>query len=227
MKNQANPNLNVILILSGIVLVLMLGVTAWAWDQIPAEARLPVHWGVDGQPDRLGSKAEALLVTPGIGVLVVLLLYFIPRFDPRRENLAQSMKAYKAVWGVLLVILAGIHTAVILAGLGYPVDMGGLIFGLVGIMFVVIGNFMGKIRSNFFFGIRTPWTLSSELSWNKTHRLGGRLFIATGLLMVLSAFITPIGFWVYFLIGSLLLLILILVVYSYQVWRQDPAVQGK
>ena len=89
----------------------------------------------------------------------------------------------------------------------------------MGILFIVIGNYLGKIRSNYMMGIRTPWTLSSDLAWDKTHRLGGKLFMLAGLLLLLSALFLPVTWWVYVMLGTLFPMLIVLFVYSYLVWR--------
>ena len=196
-----------------LVMVGMILFAGWAWVQIPTGARLPVHWGVDGQPDSYGSKLEALFLVPLITALLVPIFYYLPNIDPRRLNLAQSIKAFRITWGGLLLVMA-------------VVDIGLIVPIMVGVMFVAIGNYMGKIRSNYMFGIRTPWTLTSELSWNKTHRLGGKIFMLIGVFLMVTGFLTPQAWWFYVLIGSILLMVVFLFAYSYLVWKQDPAVQA-
>jgi uncharacterized membrane protein len=89
-------------------------------------------------------------------------------------------------------------------------------------MFIATGFFMSKLHSNFIFGIRTPWTLSSNLAWNKTHKLGGRLWIAQGLLFIAFSLFTSGEVWVYLLLASIIATSSILVVYSYLIWKKDP-----
>ncbi len=115
-----------------------------------------------------------------------------------------------------------LHVATLASASGLQVNMNKVAQPALGIAFVVIGNYLGKMRSNFTCGIRTPWTLSSELSWNKTHRLGGRLFFVFGLVMLVLPF-TPIPMhagWGIFVCGALLSAI-IPAVYSYFIWKQD------
>ena len=137
--------------------------------------------------------------------------------------MARSVRAYRIFWFTMLLVMGIIHISVVLAGLGWQVQISLVVPLAVGILFVVIGNYMGKIRSNFMFGIRTPWTLTSDLSWNKTHRVGGRLFMILGVMLVLTGLTSPPGWWIYLLLGSVLLMVVFLFVYSYLVWREDPA----
>ena len=95
---------------------------------------------------------------------------------------------------------------------------------MAGLMFIVIGNYLGKIRRNYMFGVRTPWTLASELSWNKTHRVTGKLFVVSGLLIVLASFWSPIVAF-YTMMVTILGAVLFALIYSYLVWKRDPTVQ--
>lgn len=155
-----------------------------------------------------------------------MLFGVIPFIEPRRLNIERSRKAFFALWILTLVFVAGIHVAIILSTLGFKVNMSMLVVMSIGLLFLLIGNYMSKIRSNFFMGIRTPWTLSSERSWTKTHRLSGRMFVFFGLLwLILPLFpYAELLFWIVLL--SIFLGVGVLVVYSYVVWKNDPDKQA-
>ena len=210
-----------ILVFSGIVFFLAVLVTIWAWAKIPSDAQIPFHWNIKGEVDNYASKSLGLLMGPGMIIFLTLLLAIIPRFEPRLENLQQSQKAYKAVWGGVMLMLFALHLISVSAALGYEENMPMLMAFLMGFLFIAIGNYLGKIRSNFIFGIRTPWTLSSEVAWNKTHRLGGWLFFATGLVTFLSGFFRSGELTFCLLFGGLFLSLPILFGYSYWVWKQE------
>ena len=214
-------NFRKIIIFSVLTIIILFAISAYGWVTIPDGQQIPVHWGVNGEVDRYGGKAEGLLLIPGIGVLLTLLLAFLPRIDPRRANLAQSQKSYIAIWGGTLALLLVVQILIVSAALGNPVDIGGIIPVAVGILFIVIGNYLPKTRSNFYMGVRTPWTLSSNLSWDKTHRLAGRLFILMGLIMIGSVFIQG-ALWVWLMMGGLIAMLIALMAYSYIVWKDDP-----
>ncbi|MCB0033631.1 MAG: SdpI family protein [Anaerolineales bacterium] len=225
MNKNKMLNIRNLVIFSGLILVAMFVLSAWAWVQIPADQPVPVHWGINGEPDRYGSKFEGLLLMPLIYTAVCALLAVVPRIDPRGNNILRSGKAYGALWIAMMLFFLILHVVLILNTLGInaPVDM--VIPIGVGALFVVIGNYMGKVRRNYMFGIRTPWTLASELSWNKTHRLGGRLFVLLGLVMIASAaFATGMVTFVIMFAGIIGMLIGVFA-YSYVVWKQDPNVQ--
>ena len=210
-----------ILIFSGVIFLFTIALTIWAWGKVPSDAQIPIHWNMKGEVDNYGSKTFGLLMGPGMVFFLTLLLALIPRMEPRKENLAQSQKAYKSVWGVVIIFMATLHLITILATLEYAVNISTLMAFLMGILFIGIGNYLGKVRSNFMFGIRTPWTLSSEISWNKTHRLGGWLFFVIGLLVFLSGFLRNGELTFGLLFAGLFSTITLLFGYSYWVWKQD------
>lgn len=200
----------------------MLILSAWAWPQIPDGAQVPIHWGIDGTPDGYGPKWVGLLGIPILTALVVALLLVIPRFEPRRANLERSATAYVAVGIAITLFVTALHVAAVLAALGEDVNLGMVASIGIGLAFVVMGNYLGKTRSNWFFGIRTPWTLSSDLSWTRTHRLGGIAFVVVGLLVIVTALVAGPSVAIWVLLGGMAASIVGLLPYSYLVWRSDP-----
>jgi uncharacterized membrane protein len=206
-------------------LAVMAGLSLWAAPDLPS--RVPMHFDVRGTPDRLGSRAEALagipLLTAGLGAL----LYGLPLIDPRRENLARSARAYNALGIALEVFLTVVHAALLLNGLGTPVAIERVVPAAIGLLFLLLGNYLGKTRSNWFFGIRTPWTLSSERVWARTHRLGGRLFAGLGAAIVLVALFAPPEVTLFLTGAGAAAVAVITVLYSHLAWRADPARTGQ
>lgn len=210
------------LLWSGIIVVMMLTLSAYAWVVLPADVRIPTHWGMSGQPDAYGGKAEGLLLLPAITAGLALLLFFIVRIEPRQRHIRLSTKAYMAIWLAVLGLMAVIHAFAVATALGIALDINIVLPIALGVLFVIIGNYFGKLRSNYFAGIRTPWTLSSDLAWDQTHRFGGKLFVLIGIIFIFSTlFHDPVLFF-YLLMGELLLVTVLLTVYSYFAWRGDP-----
>jgi uncharacterized membrane protein len=224
MVEKTQFNLKTTWLISSLIIVLMVGLSAWAWVQLPADASLPVHWNMAGEADRYGGKAEALLLLPSVTAGILLLFSLIRYIDPLRANIERSRQAYRAVLFGIVFFMAVLHTGAVLSGLGYPINIGLLAAPAVGLMFVVMGNYMGKIRRNYMFGVRTPWTLASELSWNKTHRVTGKLFVLSGLLTIGATFLGPTLAFVT-MMATILGTVIFAMVYSYLVWKSDPAVQ--
>lgn len=202
-----------------IVLTAMFATAAIVWTHVGD--RIPVHWNAAGEVDGHGSKAGGLLMIPFITLQTYLVLLWIPRIDPGKTNYRSFSEAYASVRLTLSLFMGLIYAGVILTALGKPVAMNTLIsFGTGGLL-IVIGNVLSKVRPNWFFGIRTPWTLSSKLSWDKTHRIGGWQMVASGLAFIASAIIgTKISLFI--AIGFTLISTVAIVVYSYRVYLIDP-----
>jgi uncharacterized membrane protein len=210
------------LVTSGALIAAMFGITAWAWTALPGDAAIPVHWGLGGQPDRYGGKGEALLITPIVALALTGMLAIVPRFEPRRQNFAASSGPYTVIWIAVMAFLLVVHVILVLAAMGRPIDMLAAFPVAIGALFVVIGMQMGKTRSNHFMGIRTPWTLSSELSWEETHRVGSWAFMGLGALLALAGLLRNEVLLLGVLILAMPLEMLALIVYSYIVWKRDP-----
>jgi uncharacterized membrane protein len=202
-----------------LLLMAMFGLAAWSWNGVPD--RLPVHWNAAGEVDGWGGKGSALLMLPLIALFSYLLMAFIPRLDPGRANFAGFAGPYNLFRFVFLVVMAGLYVAMNVTFRGIAVNMTTVVLPLLGLLFVVIGWMMGHIQPNWTVGIRTPWTLSSRRSWDRSHRLGSRLFMVAGVLFVLAGVVgTPWAFGA--AIGSILAVVIVTVAYSYVVWKNDP-----
>lgn len=164
-------------------------VIAWAasyyfYGRLPDS--VPTHWNFSGEPDGWSSRGFASLFFPALVTGAYLLYLLVPALDPKRERYAEFRRPYHIFKACFVGLLVALYFAIGFAGLGYDVPVDTLATLLVGALLVVIGNYMGKLKQNWLFGIRTPWTLSSEAVWNKTHRLGGKLFIVAGVLVAMS-----------------------------------------
>jgi len=202
-----------------LVFAAMFGASAWAWARVTPP--IPTHWNFRGEVDGIGGRFEGLLLMPLIALGVYLLLLVLPRIDPARANYASFTGPYALMRAALAAMFGAMHGLLIATALGYPVDAGRWIPVGVGVMLVVMGNIMGKVRPNYFVGIRTPWTLASARSWEKTHRVGGRLFVIAGALLVVAALIqVPALLVALGVFGAVV--IVWLFYYSYAVWRTDP-----
>ena len=218
------------LIVSAICLALMAGIALWAGGQLPAD-NIPVHWDAKGVPDRFSDRNEALFLLwmlPGSALLGALVFCLLPQIEPLQDNLFKSRKAYNAVWIATMILFLGIHggiTYMMLQSTGNQMQSNEFVRFVIagtGILFIVMGNYLPKTRQNWFLGIRTPWTLSSEYTWEKTHRLAGRLFLAVGFLCLIGAFIVDGIALVAMVTGSALGTALISAVYSFIVYRGAP-----
>ena len=182
--------------------------------------QVPMHWGINGEVNRWGSKSELWLVG-ALGPLFALLFQFLPRLDPKRRNYEKFQTYYEA-FSLVLVAFIAVMMGVALLESFRPgtLSMGRVVSALVGLLFLFVGNLMGKVKPNFFMGIRNPWTLSDPDVWNRAHRLGGGLFFLTGLVTVVSAILLPEPVTFAVLMAGTLLTALIPTVMSYLWYRR-------
>jgi len=215
-------NLRTFYIVAAVGIVAQLALAAWGFVQVGFTGTVPMHWGVNGEVDAWGPAWLSFLLAPVVSIGLTALFGVLPRFEPRRENLQRSARAYRQLGIAVIALMTLVEIGVVLAATGRDVPMAFLMGIGVGGLFMVIGNQMGTVRANYMFGVRTPWTLTSDLAWDKTHRLMGRLFFLGGLgLVLLSLFGRPEVVLVAMLvfIGAILV---VGFVYSYQVWKTDP-----
>jgi len=204
----------------GLLLAAMFALAASAWRTAPGH--IPMHWNLAGQVDRHGGRFEGLLAIPLLALAIYLMMVFLPRLDPHRANYAAFARAYATLRLLILVVLAAICVLTHLWIRGVHVRIEVWVPLIVGALFVAVGSLLGKVRPNWFVGIRTPWTLSSEAAWTGTHRAGRWVFILTGALMMACAVLRSAwAVWTMAVAGVTGMLGL--VVYSYVLWRRDPA----
>lgn len=192
--------------------------TVVLWDALPD--RIPSHWNLSGEVDGWSPKWPGAFIAPGIGLAVWLLLPFLRRLDPRRENYERFESTFHLMVNVIVGYLAVIHGLVMAASLGWPVDVARVIVMLIGVTFVAIGNVLPRVRSNWWMGIRTPWTLESERVWRETHRMAGRTFVIGGAVAVAAALLLPEPYRGPVAITALMAGGLIPAVWSYVLWRR-------
>jgi uncharacterized membrane protein len=189
---------------------------------------IPTHWsGLDAQPDGWSSRAVGAWLMPAILLGMWGLLRVLPKIDPRGSNYAKFGGAFEGIIISVMLFMLGMHVIILRAALGHPAPMQRVVPLGIGVLFVVIGNLLPRARPNWFVGIRTPWTLSSDRVWEKTHRFGGRVFVAAGIVIVLGALVMPQ--WAHIVLTTSILVCLALVLtYSYVEWRreQSPATAG-
>jgi uncharacterized membrane protein len=182
-------NLQRPLLLAAVLIAATAAVGVWAYATLPVGATIPVHFNAHGDPDGFMAKAPGLMLMPLIGAAVILALAFAPRDRGRGAGLAESAAAYGVVLiGVAAMFLVS-EAAIAMRAMDPDFDVIRWLFLAIGILFVVTGNLLGKIRHNPLFGIRTPWTLKDKRVWDKTHRFTGRLMVLAGVALAAVAFL--------------------------------------
>jgi uncharacterized membrane protein len=211
-----------LLIVSLLFAAAMATVGAVVASRAPAGLQLPVHWNIAGEADRYASKWVALMTAPGMTLLFAVFFWFLPALEPRERDLERSRGLYLWGWAALLVVMAAVEMVMLSAALHWGLRTFAIMTGAIGLTFVLIGNQLGKSRRMYLVGIRTPWTLASEEVWIKTHRLGGKLMVAGGLLLILSAFAPiPSGPRGTLFAIAIAVMVGVPVVYSYWLWRRE------
>jgi len=176
------------------------------------------HWSAAGEADGTMSKTVALALMPGLSALLVALLAVVPRIDPLGENVADFRAYYDWFVVVFAAYLAVLHAGIVAFNLGYEFDMTLFVLAGVAALFYYVGILLENAQRNWFVGIRTPWTLSSDEVWERTHALGSRLFKLTGLLAFVGLAFGEYA--MFFLLVPSLLTAVGTVVYSYYLYRQ-------
>lgn len=215
------------LLLSLVPLFLIAAMSLWGYSAAGPEARFPMHWGLDGQPDRYGGRSEAFLWLPALAFGLTIFFAVVPTLDPRGTNLRRSQPIFLTAWLGTLGLLTLVQTGFTFIALGVWDDgpqspFHRLVAGSVSLLIILIGNVLGKARPNWFVGVRTPWTLSSDLTWERTHRLAGRLFVLVGLAGLGAALVLPIAAAMPIMLIGLIAAALFSSGYSYLVWRTAP-----
>ncbi len=207
-----------------ITLTLILGATIAGltlWNQLPDQ--MASHWNVNDEVDGYMPKFWGVFLMPlfSLGLFAIFLL--IPNIDPLKANIAQFREAFNLFIVLIIGFMVYVHALTLLWSLGYTTfGMSRAMLPAIGVLFVFIGFMLRKAKRNFFIGIRTPWTLSSDTVWDKTHKLGAALFTISGVLAVIGGFFGGMAaFWLLFLplIGS----VLFLVVYSYVLYQRETS----
>ncbi|MEH7606834.1 SdpI family protein [Priestia megaterium] len=200
--------------------ITVLTLVAWLIALPHLPATMPIHWGANGEADGFATKINAMILTVGIMVLIYFIIAFVPRIDPRKENYKYFSKTYNILLNAVLLLFFFVNMSTILQGLGYNVPMSYIAPIMAGLVFIIIGNYLQRVRSNYFMGIRTPWTLSNETVWKKTHRLSGKIFFIGGLLILISAFL-PDGYKSVIMWGSIVLCVAVPYLYSYLAYKKE------
>jgi len=159
----------------------MLAVAASAYSRAPAQ--LVVRWDIHDDPVGFLERGVALLIVPAIAIVLTAFFAVAPALMPARSRLERSAAAWTAVWMIVLATLLFSQILLVASNLGVPLNVTQLCSLCAAVVIFVVGNWLGKVRYNFIFGIRTPWTLADERVWDKTHRFAGRLMVLAAIVL--------------------------------------------
>ena len=207
-------------ILTWAIIVIQLIVAVYSFIVLPAT--VPIHWGANGQVNGYGPKWVDTFLFPLISLGLYILIRVLIAAGPRmggREVTATNLQVAKIVTAGIALFMLIIQLIVLAAAKGIGFDMAMVITLAVSVLFIFIGNFMGRMRRNFWMGIRTPWTLTNATVWERTHRLGGWLFVAVGLIGIVCSFIPAVRLWG--IVVPIIAVTIFLYVYSYVSYQRQ------
>src|SRR5579875_2396400 len=178
-------------------------------------ALVPMHWNISGQIDSYAPRWVSMLLFPGMSIGIYLLMRVLLWLGPNISSSGQraNLRVVNLIIIAVLLFMLLVQIVTTAIALGFPIDMAFVMNLALSLLLIFLGNYMGKQRRNFRVGIRTPWTILNETVWERTHRLGGWLFVLAGLIGLVTTFIPPLRFWG--VMSALFAVIVILVVYSY------------
>lgn len=211
MKNRMTWVCAVIIVLAALIASLA------AAPYLPEQ--VATHWNAGGQADGYSSRLTGMLLMPFVMVAILFLMLAIPAIDPLKANIRLFRSEYNLLIVFLLFFFLYMHILTLLWGVGVHYDMNRAIMPGMGLLIYYMGVLVSKARRNYMIGIRTPWTLANEAVWDKTHRLGGRLFKIAGLLAFLGLIFPTQAFL--FLLVPILAVTVWLLIYSYLAYRKE------
>jgi uncharacterized membrane protein len=216
-----------LLIATLVLVAAMVGFALWVAAGLPPGAELPTHWNAAGEVDDTQPALQALLFPAGLALLLGGLFAAIPSLEPLQEKLEASAPVLRVAWIGLLAVMIGTQLMIAGPALGWSLGVN-FLFVVLGLLFVALGNVLPKPRPGFFVGIRTPWTIVDTDNWVATDRLGGKLMILAGLVIVVSALL-PVAdaARLAILLVVLLAAALVPVAYSWWLWRQASGGNGR
>lgn len=187
------------------------------WSRLPDP--MPAHWNAAGEIDGYMSKFWGVFLIPIISISLAGLFLIIPNIDPLKANIAQFRATFNWFIVVFVVYMLYVYALTLFAALGTSFNMTLMLLPAVGLLFIGIGYLMNGAKRNFFIGIRTPWTLSSDTVWDETHKLGSKLFMLGGVVTILCAFLGESGIWI--MLVAMLGAAFAPIVYSYVLYQRE------
>ncbi|MCB2290612.1 SdpI family protein [Clostridium sp. CS001] len=200
-----------------VIIVLTFMVSLYFYPELPS--KIPSHWNSKGEIDGYLGKFFGTFLIPLMNLAFYFMFLFLPYLDPKKANYEKFKSSYKVIRNSLHILFACIQVVILLVALGHRVDVVMLIGVGTSLLFVVIGNVMGKFKHNYFVGIKTPWTLANEEVWVKTHRMAAPLWVVGG---IISTIFAIIGGTMYFiaLITIVSIISIVPMIYSYVIFKK-------
>lgn len=200
------------IILTSIVTILPILIGLVLWNRLPDT--IATHFGADNVPNGWSSKPFAVIGIPAILLVFHLFALGITLNDPKKRNIGKMMLS--VIFWIIPVVSLVVNTATLSYAMGSKIDIGMIANILVGLMFIIMGNYMSKNRQNYTVGIRLPWTLGNEENWDRTHRFASKLWVIGGIIFVINAFVQSI----LILVVIILMTMIAPMIYSFVLYKK-------
>jgi len=210
-----NTKNSTVLIFAIIIISFVLGI--YLYPMMPD--KVASHWNMAGEVNGYMSKFWGLFLLPIMAFFMAGLFLILPKIDPIAKNFDTFRESYNKLIVSIILFLVYVHGLTVVWNLGIKFDLTRFMLPSLGVFFIVLGNSLSHVKRNWFVGIRTPWTLSSDTVWEKTHRLGARLFEMSGILVLFGIFVPEAAFWI--LIISVILSTITTILYSYLLYKKE------
>jgi len=205
------------LLIAVLCILSTIAISFWFYDALPHT--IATHWGMNGEANGFMPKEIGLAIVPAIMVLLVAILYFVPKLDPLKKNIEEFKNEYQNFIAIFTGFMLYIQLLTIIINLGIEINMTQFLSPAFAVLFFSMGNLISKAKRNYFIGIRTPWTLNSEKVWNKTHAQGGKMFKASGILALLGIILPNQA--IILILAPIILTAIYLCIYSYLEYAKE------
>lgn len=196
----------------------------YLWPELPE--KVAMHYNLQGTPDRYGNRNELIILIASLAALSLLIYYLLPlayKIDPKKSAI-ENKQRLKSIAIVVTVFMSFISFLIINSAKNASVKINmQLIFGAMGILWCILGNYMYNIKPNYFAGFRLPWTLNNEENWRKTHWLAAKLLFGGGLLILTCALVLPKSIMIAAVVAIAFISMIIPIVYSYRMFRKQKS----
>ncbi|MEC7262675.1 MAG: SdpI family protein [Bacteroidota bacterium] len=203
--------------LIGIVLLPFLYLM-YVWNQLPE--KVPLHYNLKGEVDRYGDKSELIMIPILLPLLIYVIFLAVPYIDPKKQIQKMGNK-YDTLKLILTTFMSALALFIIYTAKNQTLTNPNIIFLIIGLLYLIFGNYFKTIKANYFIGIRTPWTLESESIWKETHKLGGKVWFVGGLLVIICSLLLNKELNAKVFLGITIIIVLIPIVYSYILYRKE------
>lgn len=200
------------LIITSLITLIPIVIGLILWDKLPEQ--VPVHWDINGAVDDYTSKTQAVFLMPLVLVAFHWICVVGTSLDPKKQNINDKM--FTLVLWIIPVISLLCNSFVYATALGHKVSVEIIMPLFMGVLFIIIGNYLPKCKQSYTVGIKLPWTLDDEENWNKTHRMAGFLWVVGGIVIMATAFLGT--FWLFFVV--LIPMVIVPFVYSYLLYKK-------